>query len=677
MSVYIIIAAAFLAGAAVLAGVAIATGKRKDSRGKGVAGDGSRMSAALVALYSAIIRNPVTKGMMFNIRKRLEFYSDFDERSVRKKSVIVFLITASSFIGLLLVFWVMTRDALMLMIFTLILSLMTDTVVDIFVSNIHIRLMKQQLLYHELLRHKYYELKSVEDANYEACNELNRLGRHEIYIQAERINDILSSADMETNLERYYDTAPNKYLKLLAGMIYITKEYGDTKKDGCSVFVRGIGYLSSEIRADIFKREKLKFSLRSLNVISLLPVFLVKPMRQWAGTSFSPLENFYSSRAGIILGIVTILAAFVSYLTLRRIQRFDRSERAAAGKKSMEDRIYQKWLYRLVDRLLPGEYTKKRVRIEDIIKGSVARTDIRILYTRRIIVGMVCFILGIALFIGLNINNAYRILNVPETPRGYLGGKLSDAEYTKLKELTDFDRAIIEKAGKEPDPDKIHSLLEKAGIFDETARNIAAARIAGKMARLSDCYFKWYELLLCILLFVAGYNAPVLNLRFLGSVRKIDMEEEVAQFQTIILMLKDMGRIHVEEILEWLELFSVQFKGPIQKCLANFSSGHAEALEQLKNDVAFQPMIGLIENLQLANEELGVDRAFEELENEMAHNQEKRKELNEHIVESKRNLGNMIGFLPVYALITLYLMVPMIITGLESVSAFYEQISGF
>jgi len=155
------------------------------------------------------------------------------------------------------------------------------------------------------------------------------------------------------------------------------------------------------------------------------------------------------------------------------------------------------------------------------------------------------------------------------------------------------------------------------------------------------------------------------------------MEEETAQFQTIILMLKDMSRTHVEEILEWMEMFSVQFREPIQKCLSNFSSGPLEAMEQLKEDVSFPPLEGIIENLMLANEELGVQKAFEELEDEMRYNQEKRKELNERIVESKKNVGNTVGFLPVYALIALYLIIPMIVTGLESLAAFYEQISSF
>ncbi len=677
MNDYLVIGVACGLGAGILALLALKQ-QKKGLGNRSLKSAGSGVTAFLIFLYSFLNRFRFTRSILYYIRKRLEFYTCFDERAVRKKTAMVFLITAASLVVSLLLFWLITRDAMMLLVLALVLFFLADTVIDIFVSNIHLRLLKQQLVYHELLRHKYYELKSIEDANYEACESLNKRGLHEIYLQAERIGDILSGADQESDLERYYEVAPNKYLKLLAAMMHITREYGDAHKDGGSVFIRGISHLSSEIRADIFKRERLRLALRSLNVISLLPVFLVKPLRQWAGSSFAPLDNFYNSNTGIILGIATIIAAFGAYITLRRIQRFDVPERFYGGRKALENRIYEmSVVYRIVDRLVPGNYTVKRAELESLIKGSVSGINIRILYTRRILMGLVAFFLGLILFIGLNLNHAHRILHVPEVPKGYLGGRLSDADYEKMKEITDLDREILVKIGKKPDAELIREALAEKGIRDRASQDLAMARIFEKCRRLGYCKFKWYELLLCILLFFLGYQAPVLSLRFLKSVRRIDMEEETAQFQTIILMLKDMNRIHVEEILEWMEMFSVQFREPIQKCLSNFSSGSEEALDQLKEDVSFPPLAGIIENLQLANEELGVQKAFEELEDEMRYNQEKRKELNEHIVESKKNLGNMVGFLPVYSLITLYLIIPMMVTGLQSMSTFYEQISGF
>lgn len=665
-----------LGGAVLLAVLAIKAGRQKGRNTKNL-GKGGRYAATLIHFYSVLNHYSLTRALIQPIRNRLEVYGDDDERTIRKKTVTFFLAATGLSILSLLLFWLITHDPLMLLLFGLILVFLADAVVDIAVTDIQIRLMKQQLTYHELLRHKYYELKSVEDANYEACSELNTRETFEMYAQAERINDILSAKDMESSLTGYYDTAPNKYLKLLAGMIYMTREYGDSQINGCSVFIKGIGYLSNEIRAEIFKREKLKYALRSLNVIAVLPVFFVKPIREWAGKSFAPLETFYTGRLGIILGVLTIAAAFLSYLTLKRIQRFDRSTKPDLDKKTLEERLYSKALHPVVDRLIPRGYTKKRKNLEELIRCSVSRTNLQMLYTRRILTGIAVFVLGIVLFVYLNRNVIYRIQYVPDMPKGYLGGRLSEEEMERLQAVTDLDRRIMESLDKPINLDQLQEKLHEEGIDDGASREVAVNRILMKLSRLADAYFKWYELLICILLFGLGYQMPVLSLHFLKSVRRIDMEEEVSQFQTIILMLMHMGRIHVEEILEWMEMFSENFKGPIQKCLLNFSSGSGEALERLKEEVAFPQLVSLIENLQLANEELGVQRAFEELENEMAYNQEKRKQLNDHIVESKRNLGNLIGFLPVYAMVILYLIIPMIVAGFDSISTFYDQISGF
>ena len=57
------------------------------------------------------------------------------------------------------------------------------------------------------------------------------------------------------------------------------------------------------------------------------------------------------------------------------------------------------------------------------------------------------------------------------------------------------------------------------------------------------------------------------------------MEDEVMQFETIILMLMRIERVNVEIILEWLERYSNIFYEQISKCVNNYESGPWEALE--------------------------------------------------------------------------------------------------
>ncbi len=648
---------------------------KKQSAARNLKEGNSIQSSFYIRLYSRIMALPFLRGFLLSVRKRLEVYTDSDEKVLRKRAVTLLIITILIFMGLLLAFWLITRDIFLFILFAGLLSFIGDTAVEIFIHNLQTRLLKQQVHYLELLRHKYYEQKSVEDANYEACSMLNQKGSFEIYTQAERINDILTASDMETELERYYETAPNKYLKMLAGILYITKEYGDTQVRGGSVFVRCMAYLGNEIKAELYKREKLKYALKSLNFIALIPLFCLKPMKNWATQSFTPLETFYSSKWGIILGISTLIITIVAYMTLRRLQRFEKGGKTGFVDKTFEQKLYSKGLYRLVDRLVPPVYTRENDRLTQLIKNAMAPLNCYTLCTRQLVYGVACFFLGLGLILGLNAYTRYTVLHLPQMPQGYLGGRLSEKEYQKLQVIADSDRMIIEKLGLNASEEEI--LKEIAGTMDEKETKASVLRIHEKLEKLKSNIFWWWQLLICFLLFMAGYSIPLWSLAFMAKVRRIDMEEEISQFQTIILMLMHMNRVHVEEILEWMETFSMHFKEPLQRCLSNFSSGQSQALEELKNDVGFPPFISLVENLQLACEDLGVARAFEELENEMAFSSESRRESNERIVEKRKNLGNMIGFLPIYSLMVLYLTIPMIVSGMESISAFYKQLSQF
>ncbi|HHW21735.1 MAG TPA: hypothetical protein GXX26_02490 [Clostridiaceae bacterium] len=674
MSKFSIIGIACLVLALVLIAVNMEMAKRQKRGVRQLNRSKAGNFAVFLMLYNRISSIPLLRQLMFSIRKRLEINTVSDEKTIRKRAVLLVLTTVFFSLSIIMIFRLIVKDLFMMVLLMVLLVFTGDTAIELFINNLQNRLLKQLVRYLELLRHKYYEQKSVEDANLEACNLLNGRGTFEAYMQAERINDILTSKDAEEELEKYYETAPNKYFKMLAGIIYITKEYGDTLVENDSVFIRCIAYLACEIKAEIYKREKLKYALKSLNTVSLMPMFFLKPLRNWASQSFMPLERFYSSKIGIILGIATIMASIISYMTLRKLQRFDRPFNAGYIKKNLEQRLYDKFMHLIVDRLIPKGYTARKNYLLELIKNALAPLDLKTLYTRRLIAGVMSFVFGICLFIGLIGYTRHVILYRPQMPEGYLGGRLSDEEYEKLQAITDMDREIILRLGKNSGKEAILEELIKDGTLSTQEAEAAAERIGEKMRKLSENIFWWWQLLICLILFILGYNAPIISLRFMANARKIDMEDEVSQFQTIILMLMHMNRVHVQEILEWMEAFSLHFKIPLQKCIQNFSSGPYEALEQLKTEVAFPPLLLIIDNLQLACENLDVAKAFEELESEMSFSRETRKESNERIVERKKNLGNMIGFMPVYALIVLYLIIPMIVSGMESISAFYRQL---
>ena len=157
--------------------------------------------------------------------------------------------------------------------------------------------------------------------------------------------------------------------------------------------------------------------------------------------------------------------------------------------------------------------------------------------------------------------------------------------------------------------------------------------------------------------------------------RQLEMEDEVMQFQTIILKLMRIERVNVEIILEWLERYSNIFKAPITKCVNNYEAGAWEALEAMKEEVNYLPMIRIIESLQAAVEKIPIADAFDELDTERDYYQAKRKESNERLIAKKGRIGKVIGFAPMVLLFVAYLIVPLVFIGLMSMSETFANMT--
>ena len=200
----------------------------------------------------------------------------------------------------------------------------------------------------------------------------------------------------------------------------------------------------------------------------------------------------------------------------------------------------------------------------------------------------------------------------------------------------------------------------------------ATDRIYTKIQTINNEYINVIEVILAIGLAYLGYMAPIWLLMFQVKMREMEMEDEVMQFQTIIVMLMKIERVNVEIILEWLERYAKIFKEPITKCVNNYEAGAWEALEELRNDVTFPLFIRIVESLQSAVEKIPIKEAFDELDTERDYYQEKRKESNNRLISRKALIGKAIGFAPMICLFVGYLIIPLVVIGLSSMSGAFS-----
>ena len=177
--------------------------------------------AMLQKIYTKLIRLPIINRYVYKIRRRLELLHDDDEYTIRNETAKIALKGIIYTLVAAIVLTYINREDLFMMIVSLIgVLVVVENLTDMMVNKIEDTLLRQQLELFSEVRHAYHETNMVEEALYEA----SLLEDMEVVIQADKIYEILISAEPELELEKYYDIAPNRFLKAFAGISYLTKE---------------------------------------------------------------------------------------------------------------------------------------------------------------------------------------------------------------------------------------------------------------------------------------------------------------------------------------------------------------------------------------------------------------------------------------------------------------------
>ena len=633
-------------------------------------------------LYVFYLKTPFIKRYLLKLRRRLEIVNIDDEYLTRMQSAKILTRAFAIVIPLTIAIIALTKNNTLLMSILLIFEVfLLDTFIDGRVDKIDNNLLKQQINFFSEIRHAYHEFNMVEEAIYQTAQDDDN---PEMARQAEKIYEVLISDDPESELEKYYDVAPNAYLKEFAGVSYLTKEFGDRKVDGASLYLKNLNNITQEMQLEILKRDKLDYVFQSLSVIAIVPMLCLEPIKNWAISQFNFVESFYTGKNGMLVQVLILIATFVCYILTRKLKDNGSTNMNTKNTENpWQEKLYKiKPIKKFVDLFIPKEGTKESRKLKTTMKEAASKDKIQWLYINRILLCVVSFVVSVVFFMQLHritINNVY---TDPTTTYDIIG-EMSAKDQKKAMEVTESDNEYIKYfKGKN---DLQQTDIEKAmkrGIVNkdyvnskDEERATAAKRIMGKIKTVNSEYLSWLEVLGGMVIAMIAYMAPVWMLKFQKKMREMEMEDEVMQFQTIILMLMRIERVNVEIILEWLERYSNIFKDPISKCVNDYESGPWEALEAMKEEVTYQPFIRIIESLQAAVEKIPIKDAFDELDTERDYYQAKRKESNERLISKKGMIGKGIGFAPMVLLFVGYLIIPLVFIGLMSMTESFNTMT--
>ncbi|MFD5853171.1 hypothetical protein ACFWGC_23755 [Cytobacillus pseudoceanisediminis] len=617
---------------------------------------------------------PLLRGYLRRIRFRVESVNQYDEYMLRHEVMKIIFISLGVSALTILVFTLLNPSLFFIFMVLLAVLFVNGIIIDVFINRLEDRLLRQLKDFLEDVRHHFHQTKMVDEAIYEAV----QLASYESKLQGLRIYSIVTSHTPKEKLREYESVAPNRFLKAIANISVLVQEKGDVVNERGSAYLNGLSGLMKEINYEIIRRDRLSYVLKGLSLVAIAPIFFTLPIRNWAITYFPSMESFYDSRVGLVSQVVLYASILIAYMLIRKMREVSEAKYVSRNKRwKWEENLYKnKGIRFFVDLFLPGPYQKKHFTTELLLKKANSPLKMEWLYLHRLLlaVSMTTFFIGF--FLISHYLTIQHTLYKPTT--GFAMGKMTQEELKKAEDVTEFDRKVYMhfKEVKETDyKDVVAYVSEELGMQEHDKKVLdTATRALNKIHTVETAYLKWWEVVIAALIGWMSYHFPIVLLHFQAFIRKMDMEDEINQYYTIIDIVSQFESISVANVLEWMERFSVTFKEPLRTCLLNFDSGQEEALDQLKQDVSFVPFSRVVDRLKLAVTKVSIKAVFDDIDIEKQFYIEQRNKHNEYVLNEKAWWGQVIGFTPLYTLLFLYLIIPMLYISTSQTTDIMNQI---
>lgn len=623
-----------------------------------------------LVLYDFFSRIPVTSALIQRCLRTVNPSSKIKDRNKRTAvDSTVYSLVISLFVTLLASPFI--ANFRVLITASIALIFITVSSVDYFSGKANTKLLEHMVDFLDILRNKYFEAGNrVDDALLDTIQSLDMDRHRDIIDEAETLLETIEHPESELALRDYYQIAPNRYFILLAGLLFINKENGDLIDEKGSRFAKSLTDLSGELKEEIKLRDRLNFSLKSLNIIAILPLFVMSPLRLWASQSFYPMQKFYESSLGFLTEFSVLVSVVLSFIGISRIQSF-REDLSRTENGEFFQTLYKK-CKKVVDFIIPPKNSARYKKVRSRKERALEFSSLQVHYTKKVSACLLALILGTVISLYLSGISKRSILENPTLPEGYLGGEVSEEEMNRAIKRSEMDKRFLLFLLDDGDSSEVLKALEtEYGLLGEQ-KKAAIERIIGKYKSYLSARFNHWDVLIIYLVSVLSFFLPDALLLIRRRVIRIDAMNEISKFQLICSLLLHIRQIGVDNLLEWLERFSVIFKNPLQEAIMDYDSGAELALKKLKACSENDDFRKLIEHMLSAVNRISIERAFEDLDSEKNYYRERRQTIYQRIVDKKISLGRMIGFIPTYSVILLYFMFPLVYSSTTEIDMYFK-----
>ncbi|MBQ9764995.1 MAG: hypothetical protein IJW18_02205 [Lachnospiraceae bacterium] len=506
------------------------------------------------------------------------------------------------------------------------------------------------------VRHCYYETGMIDDALFMTMDSVSyELGLHVNYFY-----DISIAVDPVEAIDKYMERMPNHFFLAFASNCASINEYGDSDSEGQSVFLKNLNYLKESIGDELLHLGLVRMLFSGLVTICLLPVFLIKPLESWVMSVFEDLSAFYQGKAGVI---VVILICALSFIFHQMIIAIKGDSKAVEANHQVLDMLLGNRTISRLTRKYNEANVNRTIRIEDMLKRTGDNIGTRRFFLKRICFGMMFFLL-INLVMLTSLHDTLKTLR-NDFSHEFTSSLIPGEEYrTVMRQVAGKYMSIYEKTHDDAIIEKMITEDKLEPVFAEMIFN----SIKERFGELNKNGYSMDMFLFAVTGGILGYFIPYLMLLYKVKLSGLDKENELEQFQTMALILRNMDGITVNVVLEWLVRFANCFRDNINRCIIALEKSETEALEELRNE-PYKPFSYFVDCL-IAIDKTGIVNAFEPIEQERTYNREKRRQERRNVLERKARLCKMIAFIPTYATFLGYLILPFAVSAMNMLKEF-------
>ena len=525
------------------------------------------------------------------------------------------------------------------------------------------RLLLQFKDFIEDVREEYNRVHRVDDA---VGNILDQLP-YEIGLHAERIYKVLTATQVKKEADKYSDIAPNRFFTTFIAIASTTMEYGDKKiEDGRSLFLKNINFLKEEVNIELLKQAKNSALFSGLSIVALLPVIAIKPIELWATTNIPQLTKYYSGSYGIVCMAIVFALSAISYAM---IDNFKSEKEMEIKENSVFKQIASRpAIRRFLNAQVNRNYSKS-LKQDEMLRFTGDQLGINtFLLKRYFAAALLILVTTILLFTSIFRSKQDLLTNFVDefTSSSYTTAEYRDVMRETAKNYTEQTAKMTAKnAGTQEFKENLAAdIMKNTDLHDKKLADSVADVVSQRVTKYGDVYFKWYYLIVIIMMGILGYYIPLWLLMFKQSAVRMNMEDEVAQFQTLALIISRVDGANIAMLLEWMDRFAYCFKSSVSQCIIDLPHGGQKALIAMREAEPFRPFKSFV-NCMISVDEVGMVTAFSSIETDRAYYKEKRQEDNLRMITRKSTYAKWISIIPLFFVFIFYLIYPMVQFALE------------